>query len=194
MFWLTRGAALRRKLGKRSDRSALLQFASTRLDRHFRFLGNVLPFSMALVWQPLEQDYCWVFSNALRLRKSTPDRSFRAWRKSLTGSSQCRMLNSNTASTVTPKPCSTTSRCVPTIRNPGPRSDVRATIAGSMSKVWTLKREHGGGPSVQGPGSDYFRFRPSRQAMTSSSPRTASSTGITGCTSNTNAGSIEQNL
>jgi len=34
----------------------------------------------------------------------------------------------------------------------------------------------------------------SRQAMTSSSPRTASSTGITGCTWKTNAGSIEQNL
>ncbi len=41
---------------------------------------------------------------------------------------------------------------------------------------------------------DHFRFSPSLQAMTSSSPRTASSTGMTGCTSNTNAGSIEQNL
>jgi len=40
----------------------------------------------------------------------------------------------------------------------------------------------------------YLLFSPSRQAMTSSSPRTASSTGITGCTWNTNAGSIEQNL
>src|SRR5258708_6162019 len=37
-------------------------------------------------------------------------------------------------------------------------------------------------------------FSPSRQAITSSSPRTASSTVMTGCTSNTKAGSIEQNL
>ena len=37
-------------------------------------------------------------------------------------------------------------------------------------------------------------FSPSRQAITSSSPRTASSTVMTGRTSKTNAGSIEQNL
>src|SRR5579864_8706109 len=40
----------------------------------------------------------------------------------------------------------------------------------------------------------HLPFSPSRQAMTSSSPRTASSTRMTGCASNTNAGSIEQNL
>ena len=37
-------------------------------------------------------------------------------------------------------------------------------------------------------------FRPSRQAMTSSSPRTASSIGITGLAWNSKAGSMEQNL
>ena len=40
----------------------------------------------------------------------------------------------------------------------------------------------------------HLPFNPSRQAITSSSPRTASSTRTTGCTWNTNAGSIEQNL
>ncbi len=37
-------------------------------------------------------------------------------------------------------------------------------------------------------------FRPLRQAMTSSSPRTASSIGITGLAWNSKAGSMEQNL
>jgi hypothetical protein len=40
----------------------------------------------------------------------------------------------------------------------------------------------------------HSRFSPSRQAITSSSPRTASSTVMTGRASNTKAGSIEQNL
>src|SRR5882724_7409136 len=68
-----------------------------------------------------------------------------------------------------------------------------ATIAAAMKTALTIFQKT---PMLefQGYGDDYFCFRPSRQAMTSSSPRTASSTGITGCTSNTNAGSIEQNL
>src|SRR5205085_11231809 len=48
-------------------------------------------------------------------------------------------------------------------------------------------------PGACGP-VNYFRLSPSRQLITSSSPRTASSTGMTGWTSNTNDGSIEQNL
>src|ERR1051325_4068689 len=40
----------------------------------------------------------------------------------------------------------------------------------------------------------HLRLRPSRQAITSRSPRTASSTVMTGCASKTKAGSIEQNL
>src|SRR5689334_8522374 len=48
--------------------------------------------------------------------------------------------------------------------------------------------------ALSGHGRHYLFGSPSRQAITSSSPRTASSTLITGCTSNTKAGSIEQNL
>src|SRR5665213_636042 len=40
----------------------------------------------------------------------------------------------------------------------------------------------------------HLRFSPSRKAIDSSSTRTASSMGITGRASKTNAGSIEQNL
>ena len=40
----------------------------------------------------------------------------------------------------------------------------------------------------------HLPFNPSRQAITSSSPRTASSTAMTGRASNTKEGSIEQNL
>ena len=49
-------------------------------------------------------------------------------------------------------------------------------------------------PAILFPPGCYLLFSPSRQAITSSSPRTASSTRITGCTWNTNAGSMEQNL
>ena len=42
--------------------------------------------------------------------------------------------------------------------------------------------------------SHHLPFSPSRQAITSSSPRTASSTVMTGRASKTKAGSIEQNL
>src|SRR4029453_10415486 len=47
---------------------------------------------------------------------------------------------------------------------------------------------------AEGNGHHHLRFSPSRQAITSSSPRTASSTVMTGRASNTKAGSIEQNL
>src|SRR5438876_742848 len=49
-------------------------------------------------------------------------------------------------------------------------------------------------PEGDGSRTQLLPFSPSRQAITSSSPRTASSTVMTGRASKTNAGSIEQSL
>lgn len=69
------------------------------------------------------------------------------------------------------------------------------TALGDMTGIAASRLFRHAGPGKDGKGKDfYLPFSPSRQAMTSSSPRTASSTGITGCTWKTNAGSIEQNL
>jgi hypothetical protein len=49
---------------------------------------------------------------------------------------------------------------------------------------------HPGSAKISYPQGCHLPFRRSRQAFTSSSPRTASSTGTTGCTWNTKAGSM----